>query len=85
MLHKNIISTHSTLHMCSQKFRQPAQCCFYRVLLSRGMADEHLIVVLHQTDSLNVSNLYKNDIILKQCIHLKKWYMEIASDTPNIN
>ena len=29
MLHKNIISTHSTLHiMCSQKFRQPAWRCF---------------------------------------------------------
>ena len=24
VLHKNIISTHPTLHMCSQKFRQPA-------------------------------------------------------------
>ena len=23
-LHENIISNHSTLHMCSQKFRQPA-------------------------------------------------------------
>ena len=35
-------------YMCSQKFRQPAQCCFYRVLFGRVMADEHLIVVLHQ-------------------------------------
>ena len=49
------------------------------------MLDEHLIVVLHQIDSLNVLNLYKNDIILKQRIHLHKWSMEIASDTPNIN
>jgi len=49
------------------------------------MADVHLLVVLHQIDSLNVSNFHKNYIILKQCIHLKKWSMEIASDTANIN
>ena len=39
--------THSTLHMCSQKFRQPASSCFYSVLFGRVMTDEHLIVVLH--------------------------------------
>ena len=49
------------------------------------MADEHLIVVLHQIDSLNVSNLHNNDIILKQRIHHNKLSMEIASDTPSIN
>ena len=49
------------------------------------MAGVHLLVVLHQIDSLNVSNFHKNDIILKQCIHLQKWSMEIASDTANIN
>ena len=35
--------------MCSQKFRQPAYAAFKGYsLVARGMADEHLIVVLHQ-------------------------------------
>ena len=33
---QNIISTHSTLHMCSQKFRQSAYYSFYRVLFGRA-------------------------------------------------
>ena len=41
--------THSTLHMCSQKFRHMHNADFiWYSLIGRVMADERLIVVLHR-------------------------------------